>query len=187
MINLLPPTSRRNLRAAHTNSLLARYNIGLLAALIFMVLAFGFTYFYLNISNGASEQAIQENTQREAAFAKTKQAASAFRSNLSTAKQILANQVNYSQLIINIAHALPSHVVLQSLSLDPSTFGKPTTITAYAKTTNDALRLKDTLTKHPELFQNVSLQSIATSGQATVPGYPVTVSLNLTIQPGAAS
>lgn len=191
MINLLPPESRRDLRAARTNTLLARYNFGLIAALVFMVLAFGFTYFYLNISNRSSEVTIQDNNQKEMTFAKTKQQADAFRSDLSTDKQIFSNQVNYSQLIVDIAHTLPSNVVLQSLALDPTTFGKPTTITAYAKSTNDALRLKDTLNKHSELFQNVSLQSIATSGDSGgsggVKGYPVTVTLNLTIKPEAAS
>lgn len=189
MINLLPPESRRNLRAARTNTLLARYNFGLLAALAFMVLAFGFTYFYLNISNSSSLATIQDNEGKEAAFAQTKQQADDFRSNLATDKQIFSNQVNYSQLLINIAHAMPSNVVFQSLELDPTTFGKPTTVTAYAKSTNDALRLKDTLNKHPELFQDVSLQSIATASDSSsgVKGYPVTVTLNLTLKPEAAS
>lgn len=191
MINLLPPESRRNLRAARSNTLLLRYNIALVAAVIFMMLAFGFTYFYLNVSDNTAQASIQENQQKEASYATTKHQAAEFQKNLAAAKQIFSSQVNYSQLTVRIAQALPHGVVLQSLALDPSTFGKPTTLTAYAKSIPIALSLKDTLNSHRDLFQNASIQSITrgSGGDSgpTVSGYPITVTVNVTINPGAAA
>ena len=48
MINLLPPEEKRQLRAARTNTLLLRYNLSLVGAVVFLGLAIGVTYVYLS-------------------------------------------------------------------------------------------------------------------------------------------
>ncbi|HEU0266401.1 MAG TPA: hypothetical protein VFQ70_02130 [Candidatus Saccharimonadaceae bacterium] len=195
MINLLPPDNQRNLLAARSNTLLVRYNVAMIAVVCFMVAAFGFVYFYLNMSKSSAERTIAANQQKEASYTQVSEQAAEFRTNLATAKRIFASQVDYSTLLTSIAAATPSGVILQSLSLDATTFGKPTTLIAYAKNTTDALALKDSYAAQTKLFSNVSIANISlasssgSSGSQSTgnPAYPVTVTLNLTIQPGAAA
>lgn len=192
MINLLPQDNQRNLRAARSNTLLIRYVIAMIAVVCFMVAAFGFVYFYLNISKNSAENTITANQQKETSYAQVSQQANEFRTNLATAKRIFASQVDYGTLLTQIAAATPSGVILQSLTLDASSFGKPTTLIAYAKTTDAALALKDSYAAQTNLFSNVSIANVGLTGSDsgsanTNPAYPITITLNLTINPGAAA
>lgn len=192
MINLLPQENKRTISAARSNTLLIRYNIATIAVICFMVAAFGFVYFYLNASKSSAENTMAANQQKEASYGQVSQQANEFRTNLSTAKRIFGSQVDYSTLLTQIAAATPSGVILQALSLDASTFGKPTTLMAYAKTTNDALALKDSYAAQTDLFSDVSIANVGLSGgdsgsSSANPDYPVIVTLNLTIKAGAAT
>lgn len=183
MINLLPHEEKRQLQAARTNTLLIRYNIFLLGIIAFMGLAIGVTYVYLSSTLSTAEQTIQSNQTHVAQYASVQAQAQQFRDRLSTAKQILDNEVTYSKVILEIAQVIPSGVVLQTLSLDSGTFGTPTTLTGQAKDYASALAFKDSFSKSP-LFSDVHFQTIdTTSGTGS---YPVTVSLGLTIKKDAA-
>lgn len=182
MINLLPPEEKRELRAARTNSLLLRYNLLLMGAVLFLALAIGIAYVYLTAAKVNAETTITENKAKVADFSEVQTEADAFRSNLTTAKQILDNEVIYTKVILAIAALMPSGTVLDKLSLDSQTFGTQTTLSAQAKSYDDALRLKDSFQNSP-LFSNVHFQSINSGGQ---PPYPLTVNLNVTIKKDAA-
>ena len=177
MINLLPLAEKRQLKAARTNVLLVRYNILLLGAVIFLGMATGITYVYLNNTAANSEKVISDNQAKVSAYSATATQAEQFRSNLSIAKQILDHEVTYSKIIVGIAQILPSGVVFTSLNLDAQTFGTETTFTAQAKSYDRALALKDAFQASP-LFSNVHFQSITTTDGT----YPVSINLNVTIK-----
>lgn len=181
MINLLPPESRRELRAARSNTLLARYNIFLVGALVFMLLAIGFVYFYLNTTKASAEQAITESKAKVAGYATVEAQAEEFNTNLRIAKQILDQEVHYSKVVLEIASLMPTGTVLDNLALDSATFGTQTTLNAKAKSYERALALKDSF-QSSDLFSDVHFQSIA-GGEGN---YPVAVSLNVTIKKDAA-
>lgn len=181
MINLLPPTEKRQLQAARTNTLLIRYNIALVGAIIFLALAMGVVYFYLNNAKASSEQTIVENEAKAVGYAAIESQASIFRNNLSIAKQILGNEVTYTKVVLSVANLMPAGTVLDRLSLDSSTFGTPTILVAQAKSYENAITLKDSLQKSP-LFSDVHFQSITSSGSGQSASYPFTVSLNVTIK-----
>lgn len=181
MINLLPQEEKKQLVAARGNSLLVRYNILLVGVAVFLALAIGFVYIYLTNTQSVAEDTIAENNLKVASYSDVSQQASQFRSNLSTAKQILDREVTYSDTIIEIAQALPSGVVLNSLSLDADTFGTEKTITAQASSYQRALALKNSL-QNSSLFSNVHFQSITTgSGDAESSDYPVSVTVSVII------
>ena len=184
MINRLPPEYQRDLRAARANTLLLRYNIALLAAVGFMLAAFVVTYLFLTIGKASAESTIETNRAKQTSYAETQQQATEFRNNLTTAKQIFANQINYSGLILDIARTLPRGTILQQISLDAAEFGKPTTLTAKTTSYNSALTLKDTLAKNTKIFSDVNIQSI--TADKSNRGYPFNVVVNLTINKGAA-
>lgn len=183
MINLLPPEEKRQLRAARANTLLIRYNFFFLAALMFLGVAIGVTYFYLSNTKANAEQIISDNKTKVGNYATVETQADQFRSNLTTAKQILDHEVAYTKVILEISQLLPSGVVLPSLSLDSRTFGTETTIAAQAKSYNQALALKTAFEKSP-LFSNVHFLSITSGGNNST--YPIAVNLGVTISKGAA-
>lgn len=182
MINLLPPEEKRQLRAARTNTLLLRYNIFLIGAVVFLGLAVGVTYVYLSNTKASAETLISENRARVADFADIQAQADLFRTNLKTAKQILDNEVVYTKVMLAIAALMPSGTILDKLNLDSQTFGTETTLSARAVSYEDALRLKESFEKS-SIFTNVHFQSINSGGQAP---YPLTVNLNVTIKKDAA-
>lgn len=178
MINLLPPNTKHQLHAARSNTLLLRYNILLAVIVVLALLAVGFTYLYLSQEKARAEQSIVDSSSRLAAYRDIEKEASEFRANLSTAKAILSGETAYTQTILRIAKLIPSGVILSELNLDPTTFGASTTLNARAKSTNDAIRLKDSL-QNSDLFTNVSFQTVSSADQGG--GYPITVTMNATI------
>lgn len=184
MINLLPPEEKRQLHAARSNTLLVRYNILLVGVVIFMVLAIGFVYIYFNNTKNDSQIIIDESTAKVSSFAPIAAQASTFRNNLATAKQILDREVVYTKVIVAVAKLMPRGTVLDNLSLDASTFGKPATIAAKTKTYNDAIALKDSFSKS-ELFSDVHFESI-TANDGDASGYRMLVNLSVTFKKDAA-
>lgn len=184
MINVLPPEEKKQLRAARSNSLLIRYNILLVGVFVFLALAIGFVYIYLSTTKTTAEKLIVENESKVVAYSEVSKQAEEFRKNLSVAKQILDREVTYTKTVVDIAQAIPSGVVFDSLSLDADTFGTEKTITAQAKSYNRAIALKDAF-QASDLFSNVHFQSITTGDDSGSnegsSEYPVSVTLNVTI------
>lgn len=185
MINLLPSEEKRQLRAARTNALLIRYNIALLGAGIFLGIALTVVYVYLGTAKANSEQIISDNKVKASGYAAVESEANIFRGNLGIAKQILGSEVTYSKVILAIASILPAGTTLDKLSLDSTTFGTPTTLSAQAKSYETALALKDAFQKSA-LFTDVHFQSIISNTGSQSGAYPFTVNLDVTIKKDAA-
>lgn len=181
MINLLPDEQKRDIRAGRANILLVRYNFLLLIAAGFLIVASIGVYTLLSMTKANSEATMTENAARVAEFNTVQKEAATFRTNLSTAKQILDKDVAYSQTIINIAQVMPPGTILSDLSLDVKTYGTPTTLSARAKTYDDAIRLKETL-QLSGLFTDVNFKSITEETNEGGPPvqYPFDVILNVT-------
>jgi Tfp pilus assembly protein PilN len=183
MINLLPPEEKRQLQAARSNTLLVRYNVLLLGVVAFMGISIAVTYVFLATTQQGATQTITENNTKVAQYASVKAQAEQFKQHLTTAKQILDNEVTYSKVVLEIAQLIPHGVVLENISLDSETFGTETTLIAQAKSYASALALKDSFGKS-SLFSDVHFQSITAGGTQT--DYPITVNLNITIKKDAA-
>jgi hypothetical protein len=178
MINLLAPDDRRQLAAARTNTLLRRYVF--LMALVIAVLIVEMVGVYLIIGNdkARNEAVIQENEQKTTGYAETKQLATQFKSDLATAKVILDKQVPYTKLITGVAAALPQDARLDTLALNPESFGTPTVLTIHTKSYGLAIDIKASLQKSP-LFSDVSFQSV-TKEEKPASDYQYTAVYNVT-------
>lgn len=182
MINLLPQETKAQLAAARANRLLLRYNVLLLAAIGFLLAAIGLVYIYLGSAKAAAETAIANNIAKVGDYSAVEAEASSFKQNLSNVKQILDNDVTYTKVILEIANVLPAGVVLDTLNLDSTTFGTPTTLTTRVSDYPTVLALKDSLQKS-SLFSNVSIQTISSDGTGQ---YPLTATFSVTIRKDAA-
>lgn len=188
MINLMPPDDRRQLAAARTNTLLLRYAILIIPVIAFLCLEMTAMYVVISTSKSHDEETIRENEQKTVAYADVKKQAESFRSNLSTARYILDKQIPYTTLMLALANNLPQGAVLDKLSIDPTTFGTPTTLTIKTDTYDKSIQIKTTLQNikinNVSLFSTVSFQSVTTQSTSQSQTYPVTAIYNVIYSKG---
>jgi len=131
-----------------------------------------------------AETTLAANASKSTAYSSVQAQANSLKASLTSAKTILDKEVDYTKILTGIARVMPAGVVLDTLSLSPTTLGVPITLQAYAKTTSAALALKDNFQKSP-LFSSVTFLSLS-NGASQATGYPVSISLSLTINRSAA-
>lgn len=186
MINLLPYDTKRQIIAGRTNVLLVRYLILIGISIVFLAAVSAAVYFVLMNSRDSALGAVKTNEAKESVYSSVQAEATTFRTNLASASTILSQSVPYSNVMISIAEALPPGVVIDSLTLSAATLGVPITLNAHAKSNTAALQLKTNFTNSP-IFSNVSIQSLTSAPATATSGYPIGITLNVTINKVAAS
>lgn len=165
MINLLSANDQRQLAAARTNTLLLRYTILLGVFVVILVAEILGVYIIMNVGKIQNQATIQDNNSKAAGYTAVKKQADAFRTDLATAKYILDKQVPYTTLMLTIAQNLPHGAILGKLTIDPTTFGTPTTFTvnanSYDATIGVKTALQNTKINDVPLFSSVSFQSVS--------------------------
>lgn len=185
MINLLPPEEKRQLAAARTNTLLLRYCMLTLGVVGLLLAEVAGMYIVVNSGTAQNQAVIQENEQKAAVYASTQAEATKFKSDLSTAKYILGKQVSYTSLLYTYANALPPGTSLFAAALNPSTFGKETTLMVGIDSYEKAIAVKTALQKamingneNLPLFTLVKFVSVAVNTESTA-NYPFTANFNV--------
>lgn len=185
MINLMPDNDKKELRAARVNTVLVRYIFIIVLAFLFLVMLLAGSYLLLGQTKQSALQLIDANETKAAVYSSTKTQVDALSSSLTETRSILNQEVLYSNVLMNIGQQMPAGTVLEKVSLTATSFsGSPMTLKAYAKTSDAAVTLRQNF-QTSQIFSNVNFESVSdTSGG--IPGYPVTVSMTLTINKVAA-
>ena len=180
MINLLPDDAKAEIRAARTNITLVGYLTAIGLAIAFLGLICSAVYLMLMNTQAAATAVVAENTSKTTAYSSIRSQADNLKASLASAKIILDKEVDYPKTITGIANAMPAGVVLDNLTLSPATFGVPITLQAYAKTSADAIRLKENF-QRSALFSNVTFVTLTSDTKSAANGYPVSISMSLTL------
>ena len=180
MINLLPDEHKKELRAARTNVILLRYNILTIVAVGFLILSLGAFFAYLSATEAQRKEENQANQAKALTYSDTKKQAEEYRANLATAKQILANQVDYTSVVFGVTKLLPKGVVLDDVNLSAKDFGNQTVFSARASSYETATQLKKSF-QESSLFTNVFFQSITNSTDSADKAHPISVSISVKI------
>ena len=180
MINLLPESYKKEILAGRSNLLLVRYCFLSFAVVIIAMGIMATVWFMINNVKDLNQQTIIDNEANSFQLSSKQAEVNEFRENLKTARAILDKQINYSAVAVRVASTIPSGVIIDQLSLDPSTFGKPTNMTAHAKSENAALQLKKSFS-NSKYYDNVHFNSISNSDSGDS-NYPYAVTLGLTIK-----
>lgn len=187
MINLLPPDSARQLRAARHNSILIRYVIGAAIALALITLVYLVAFALFKTTENTNTELSQQNQQKISGYGAEANAAKEYRDNLQRAKTILDSEVSYPTALARIATSLPEETVISSLALTPDTIGQPLTLTVEAKTQEAALAVKKKFEEN-KIATNISISSLTHTAASTEPAssgtaseYPFSINLNLTL------
>ena len=191
MINLLPPQTKKQIRAARLNVILLRYCVVLIISSVFLVGIFGVGFYITDIDNQAALAKQQESQKDISKYASVKAEAEAFSGNLAIAKTILSSEVIFSKLVTDIASTLPEGVILSNLSLAANTLGSPLSISAKTTSNAKAIELKDKLESSP-LFEkvniaNIQVNDINDSASAIDRKYFVSVTLNTVLSKPAVT
>lgn len=183
MINLLPADTKKQIRAARVNSILIKYLFTVIFAACFLAISCASIYLFLqnNENESSNNEPITTNQIKDEEYNLVKKQHDNMVVSFTNIKQILDQQPSYSDIIMTLGRTLPHGVIIEELSLDNSKIGSPITIKARAKTEDEATGLKNSF-KDSELFTNFSIQSIKSS--SSVSGYPIEVTMNLTINKG---
>lgn len=179
MINLLPDQRKTEIKAARVNVLLVRYTSLLVLGLAFIFGVLYVSYLVLASTNQSALAIIESNDVKADVYKPTKDQVDALSASLTQTKVILDQEVLYSRVLVKLAQEMPAGTVLETLTLNESSFnGSPLTARVFAKTTEQAVALQEKF-RNSSLFSNVSFQSIEQNNG--VEGYPVSISISFTL------
>lgn len=176
MINLLPPERKQTIRAGLINRLLVRYvflSVGVMAA---VMIIFALTWLSMVAVKSNAEQTIATAEASSRSIQQDASDVTVFENNLRTAKEILSREINYSEIILRYASAIPPNTIIDSITLDPSITGQSSTFTAKVKTEGDVTKLKDALSES-EYFDEVRLSEVVFNQLEETYKYSVTIDL----------
>lgn len=189
MINLLPPDIKKQIRAARVNVILVNYCLLITATALLLGMVFVVGFWADMNDRAVAEKARHDNDVAAQAYGETRTQAETFSKDLGVAKTILANNVSFSQLILDIASVVPQGVILNTLSLDSTAAtaaannDSPIDISGRAKNTQAIINLKNSLEASP-IFENVSIFNAVradfdtlTDPTPTIVNYPYSISL----------
>ncbi len=184
MINLMPDDTKKEIRSARVNVILIRYIVVILLAFGFLLVILGVSYVVLTQTKASAQRLIEVNQTKAAVYSTTKTQVDALSSRLLETKSILDQEILYSNVLVNIGKQMPVGTVIDNISLSTASFyGTPVTLKAFAKTNDAAVALRQKFQSSP-FFSKVNFESVSdTSG---IDGYPVSVSMTLTITKVAA-
>jgi hypothetical protein len=179
MINLMPPDVKKELRAARMNVALLHYMTVILISAVFLALILWGTFMLLGQIQDSSKRLIEANDTKAEVYSQTKQQVDSLSAGLNDAKGILDQEILYSNILVNIAQQMPPGTLIDKITLDETSFsGTPLTLKVYAKTSGDAVALRDRF-QNSAFFSDVNFQSV--SDASGVDGYPVSATLTVTL------
>jgi len=182
MINLLPDKTKKQIKAARANVILAKFVAVLCVAAIFLALACGVSYLLLD---GMEATAKAQSANSKAGIVSPYQRQmDTINKSINTAKTILDAQMSYSKVITELAATMPSGVVIESISLDSSTINQPLTLTLHARLDSDILKFKSNI-QASSIFSNYTVQTSDNDPASNISGYPITTTVNVTINKSA--
>lgn len=173
MINLLPDEQQKDIRAARTNTLLLRYLILLVGAMIFLLGAFGVTYLSLTSSARQADEVRAENEQAATGYQETQADATQLRNNLSSAKSLFDNELRYSKMLLRLSALLPKGSSLDSFSVNTDSFSQPTTLSVSVIGEQQARQLEENFKNSPYIT-GATMTGISVNTERQ--GYTVTLS-----------
>lgn len=182
MINLLPPTSKQQLKAARANIVLINYLLLMGFAVVFLAAACFVSYLFLVDTKTTAENLIKNNQSIKSTNTSSINNSTLMNIEFTNAKSIIDQQVTYSDIILSIGTSLPEGVVIDSLSLNSNSFGSPITIKAHARSYDDTAVLKTNFQSSSQ-FSNFSMGS-QIMNQNSISGYPVEFSFEITVNRG---
>lgn len=177
MINLLPASEKKQLKASIDNSSLIKFVFFFLAILMTLILSVGFIYLNLIQSKKELEIKLEEVTRNSQKHNQTKQEAETLNSSLSKVDQVLKSKNNYSSLLIKLADILPSGSNINTLTINDKLSSSKHPIQILADNRDTVAKVKQNLEQSP-IIASSSIVSLHKDGE-----HSYSILINLTFNP----
>ncbi len=189
MINLLPISLKKDIKAARANSVLVKYLTVLVFGAIFLAMISYGAFLILDSLKSSASNIIQDNTSKSAKYLELKSQVQQADNQISGASNIINQEVKYSKILTGLANIMPAGTVIDQISLGNDIFLAKSSITFYASTADAAATLKNSLEKSTPsgLFRSVTFKSLSGSEQSTVNGYNNNLSIDVVFNKEYAS
>ncbi len=162
MINVLPPETKKQLRAARFNVIVRNYYLLLGGTIVLLAGVFAVGLYTSDNQKAAANNDFAAAQQEAVAYSATSKAADQFAKDLEVDKTILAGDIRFSTLLTDIATVIPSCVILSNLAIGTTNLATPLTISGRSCTYDDGVKLKNSL-EASSLFEKVKLTSATTT------------------------
>ncbi len=182
MINLLPGETKKQLRAARLNTVLIRYIIFLILAVVFLGAACTVSYLVLANSKSDAEKVTNVNQSKPNSNMEITKQADQISASLSSAKSMLDQQIKYSDIIMGIGAAMPPGTIISALTISSSSISSPLALKVNAKVSTVIANLQTNFEKST-LFTEYTIQSTTTNPSDTI-GHPIQASVSIVINRG---
>lgn len=186
MINLLPPSAKKELRAARLNVTLRRY---LIATIFFGTLAISTFVGGFYLANDEKQAAIKAKEAADKSLAQyddINKKGSTFFNNLTIGSSIIKSDLSFYSLILDIAKVVPRGVIMNNLSIGSASLDTPISINAKATSYDTGINFKNSL-ENSDLFESVKLVNINLSesdGEGASAKYRYNVQITATFSKG---
>jgi Tfp pilus assembly protein PilN len=159
MINLLNAHNKKEFRSAKRNTLWVKYIFLAIAALVILLFMSTITFLVFDSEENTQKQIKATNSEKNASeVTETKKMIDNFTKNTQTLGVIEKNRIRYSEILVNLAKALPPGCVLTTISLTGATLGTtPQNLEANCTTENSTSELKSS---DQQILKNVQIISI---------------------------
>lgn len=177
MINLLPIETKKELRAARTNTTLIRYLIFIGFSIAFLIIASLVSYWFLIGIEDNNKKAVSDQKTVQTAYDSAKKQLDTMTNDVAIASSIIDQQTNFSSIITDFASVVPDGIVIDNLKINTSDIGKSITITGKAISESVVNTLRNNLSGS-ENYSSPSVQSVSDSRDSN---YPISININVTI------
>jgi Tfp pilus assembly protein PilN len=159
MINLLNVHDKKEFRSAKRNTLWVKYIFLAIVALVILLFMSAITFLVFDAEENTQKQIEATNSQKNALeVTETKKMIDNFTKNTQTLDAIEKNRIRYSEILVNLAKALPSGCVLTTISLTGATLGTtPQNLEANCAAEGSTSELKRT---DQQILKNVQIISV---------------------------
>lgn len=185
MINLLPPETKQGYRYASRNVQLLRWVAGMGVAVIAVSIIGGYGWLTLrqqimesDKANSQTQASLEENNLEQ-----VNKKVTDISSSLKLAENVLSQQIIFSELLKQLAKALPNDSNLKSLTIADVSGGSSLDVTVEAADYQTATQVQVNLADpNNRIFESADIQSItcdavSSNNQTEGPTYPCTVTL----------
>lgn len=172
MINLLPADNKKQLRASAHNRILSKYIVLLLIGIVLAVATMAFVYLALKQSQEIFRKDEEKNNQRIASYSKFKEEAQELSRNINQTKSILAQRVDYSKVLFEIAKILPKEFSISSIRLESKLFEGNKQLEVNLQNPEQAPQVKQ-IFEESNLFKLVSIDTVINTDKLCIARYTV--------------
>lgn len=161
MINLLPPSTKEQIRFAKYNRIALRYLQLVVAVVVVIVAIFAGALYYLDHQVTIVTADLATKQAKIASYAKDKATAADAANRLNAIKAIEASQTRFSQLLFDLAAVLPKGVSINGIALTGDA-SKPVVVSVDGTTYDQILAFRNSIVTSPRI-SGADLENIASS------------------------